>query len=227
MTAIGVSGTLVTAYLTGKASFEASRIIHSEDAPVLPDDRKEKAKIVVPMVWKLYIPAGVSAGLTIASILGALRVQSRRSAAITAAYSLSEKAFAEYKEKVVEQLGTKKEQKIRDEIAQDRVNNNPPGKELMIAGSGEVLCCELYTNRYFHSDMESLRKAQNDINAKLFREMYATLNDFYYLVGLSPTSESGNYGWESDKQMELYFSAVLSDDNRPCMTFEYNYIKIL
>jgi len=97
----------------------------------------------------------------------------------------------------------------------------------LMSGPGNVLCCELHTGRYFISDMESLRRAQNDINAKILKHDYATLDDLYYILGLKTTSTSGNLGWTSGRQLEMSYSTMLTEDNRPCITFEYNYIKPL
>jgi len=81
--------------------------------------------------------------------------------------------------------------------------------------------------RYFACDIEKLRKTQNELNARLIKHDYATLDDFYYMLGLRQTTVSGTMGWTSDKMMELIFSTTLSDDGRPCLTFEYNYTKTL
>lgn len=219
LTAIGVSGTLSTAYLVGKASFEAAEILDRE-MPCHP--RKDR----IVHVWKLYIPAAISASLTVGCIIAANRIGSKRAAAAYSVLSVTEKAFAEYKDKVVETIGERKERTVQDSIAQDRVNANPTaGRDIIVAGPGNVLCHELYTGRYFYSDMESLRKAVNELNARLNREMYANLSDFYSIVGLPYTSNSDEIGWDSDKLLELRYTTVLSDDGRPCIAFDYNYTK--
>lgn len=224
LTAFGISGTIGTAYLAGKASFKAAHILNTEE---LATGKHLEPKDAVKHVWKLYIPAGVSGVATIACIVGVTKISSRRTAAITAAYSLSEKAFSEYKNKVVETLGEKKEKKVRDEVHAAQISNTPPTSTgLVLAGTGDVLCCETWTGRYFNSDMETIRKAVNVINAKLNREMEATLSDFYYLIGIPTTSSSSYSGWNSDKLMDLDFSTLLHD-GRPCLAFEYNYVKIL
>ena len=219
LTALGVSGTVTTAYLTGKASYRAARRLSEEPAWL---SNREK----VELVWDLYVPAAVSGAVTIGCIVGATRVSSKRAAAAYSLVTLSEKAFEEYREKVVEKLGERKEQEVRDEIAQSRVNANPPGSAIVV-GSGNVLCCELFTMRYFQSDMESLRKAENNINAKLNSHDYATLDDFYYMIGLGFTSDSGSIGWESDRLMSLDFTTTLSPDGKPCLAFGYNYTRPL
>jgi len=221
LTALSVSGVISTSYLTGKASFNAARQLETE----LPDlTTKEKAKLI----WRHYIPAGISGTLTIGCIIGATKVSGRRTVAAVTAYSLSERAFAEYKEKVVEELGKGKEKKIRDDMVQEQVTKTQPGsKEVIIAGTGHILCCELFTHRYFRSDMETLRKAQNDINARVVNDLYVTIDEFYDLIGLPYTSHSNSLGWDSDKLMELEFSTVLAEGGEPCLAFDYNYTKPL
>jgi len=227
LTALGVAGTVTTAYLAGAASYKAARIIENEESKNgIISDPKERFKHRANLVWQLYIPVGLSGTATVACIIGASGVNARRTAAAAGAYTLTERAFSEYREKVVEQIGENKEQKLRDEVAQDRVLANPPkSSEVIITGSGNVLCCEMYTKRYFESDMETLRKAQNDINAKILQDLYVPLSDFYYQIGLPATTQSTNVGWDSDKLMELKFSTVLTEDGRPCLSFEYNYVK--
>jgi hypothetical protein len=217
LTALAVSGVVTTAYLAGKASFQAAGHLESQDPHMSNKDRAR-------LVWKLYIPAGLTGAATIACVIGATKVQGKRTAAAVTAYSITERAFSEYKEKVVEQIGKGKEQKIRDEIAQDTVTKTSGNKEVVIFGSGQVLCCELYTHRYFRSDMESLRKAQNEVNALLVESGYVPLFEFYERIGLPYTSASGELGWEI-KLMDLRFSSCLSENGEPCLAFEYNYVK--
>jgi hypothetical protein len=221
LTALAVSGVVTTAYLTAKATFKASG--HLEDqSPHM--STKDKTKLV----WKCYIPAGVSGAFTIGCIVGASKANGARTAAAVTAYSITERAFSEYKEKVVEQLGKGKEQKIRDEIVQDRVNRKPPSaQEIVMIGPGKVLCCELFTRRYFRSDMETLKKAQNELNARIVHDTYVPLDEFYDIISLPYTSNSNKIGWDSDKLMELTFSTVLSDGGEPCLAFDYNYTKPL
>lgn len=229
LTALGVSGVITTSYLAGKASFKAAELVADNENPNADEDRNRREIFLdrARYTWKLYIPTGISGVLTIGCIVGASKATGRRTAAAVTAYSLTERAFSEYREKVVEQIGKGKEQKIRDDIAQDHISENPPSGEVVIMGRGEVLCCELFTHRYFRSDMETLRKAQNDINALVISEMYVTLEEFYDMIGLPHTAISGDLGWSSEKLMELYFTTTLSEDNEPCLAFNYNYTRPL
>lgn len=220
LTALGVSGVITTAYLVAKASFKSAIALQYADP-------KQGLKDDVKLVWQEYIPAGIAGGLTVCCIIGASKSNAKRTAAAVTAYSLTEKAFAEYKDKVVEEIGKGKEQKIRDEIVQEKVLNKSPGQEVILVGPGHVMCCELFTGRYFRCDMETLRKTQNVINGKINNELYVALDEFYELIGLPNTTNSANLGWNSDKQMELMFSTVLSSAGEPCLAFDYNYTKPL
>lgn len=232
LTAIGVTGVVSTAYLASKASVKAHELIEDDMEAnkaarplfVHTPTRKETFQLT----WHLYIPVVLSGVGTIACIIIASKGNAKRTAAAVTAYSVTEKAFSEYKEKVVEQLGKGKDQKVQDAIAQDQVRLNPPtSNEIIILGNGTVLCCELYTGRYFESDMESLRKAMNEVNRWLISNRKATLNDFYDEIGLPYTDASGKLGWLDDEFMDLIFSATLTENDKPCMTFSYNYVKPL
>jgi len=228
LTAIGVVGTLSTAYLTGKASLRAADLIFEENMNLnvnrsLKDsvetlDARDKVKLT----WKLYIPAAASAGLTVAAIIFANRIGSRRAAAVAAAYAISERAFEEYRSKIVEKLGPKKEQLARDEIAQEQINRNPVSKNIVIfAEDKSVLCYESFTGRYFLSDHETLRAAMNDVNEQILHDGYASLGEFYIRVGLPQTSYSEEVGWNTDNLLELNFSTCISEDNKPCFSVIY------
>lgn len=224
LTTIGVIGLGTTAILTGKATFKAADILANEEFRLAKEGSNYELtnRDKVELTWKFYIPAVGVGALSCGAIIGANHIGSRRTAAVAAAYSLSERAFTEYKGKVVEKLGEKKEKAVRDEIAQDRVDANPvSGREVIIIEGKSVLCYDTYSGRYFMSDMETLKKAQNDVNYQILSDMYASLSDFYQRVGLSATASSEEVGWTTDKQLELELSGTLSEDQRPCIAVSF------
>lgn len=220
LTALGVTGSVTTAFLTGKATVKAVRILDEQWVYTDIHGEREK-KEAFKLVYKEYIPAFGVLAVTVTCIIAANQVGSRRAAAIASAYALSEKAFTEYKEKVVEKIGAGKEREVRDEIAQDRVNANPVSN-VVIIGTGEVLCFEAYTGRYFMSSVETLKKAQNDVNYMVVNNMYASLSDFYDKVGLPRTKMSDDVGWNCDAMMEMELSTCLADDGRPAVSFTFH-----
>lgn len=223
LTGVGVTGTITTAVLTGRASYKAAQIIDDEmRARVNQTNEVVSSKEKLKLVWPMYIPAVGVGGLTIASIILANRLSSKQAAALTAAYGISEKAFQEYKEKVVEKLGQTKETAIRDDIAQDRIKQQPVNtRELVITGNGKVLCYDMLTGRYFESSVEEIKRAENAVNYEIVTSDSATLSKFYDEIGLSPTAYSDSVGWDIDNRCEVQFSTVMSVDDRPCIALDY------
>lgn len=226
LTGIGVVGTVTTAVLTGKASFEAARILDDKRDIWRCLEEEPPLRTKAGLVWKLYIPPVLSTCVTVGAIIFANRISTRRAAALAAAYTVSEKAYSEYKDKIVEKIGEKKEQEARDEIAQDKVTRTPPSNDILITSGGQELFLESYTGRYFFSDMETLRKAENDINRNIRNNDYASLTDFYNLIGLQDTTISDEMGWNHDNHLELYFSATITDRGKPCVVMTYTFAPI-
>lgn len=250
LAALGVSGTLTTAYLAAKAAFKSSDVLreaemdkaeslrkeyyeeHQDESPLHYDDENESpwmepltTQEKVQAVWKLYVPAAASAALTVAAIVLAVRVQDRRNAALAAAYTTVEKSYAEYRAKNLEKLGKSKEQKLRDEIAQDRINRSPKVDRVVIAtGKGDTLCQDAWSGRFFTSSRNLVDKAVNEFNSQLNKDGFASLTVFYDLLGISGISESDYIGWRDGELMELQWSAVIDEDDEPalCFTFRNN-----
>ena len=172
LSVVGVGGSVATALLTGRATFKAARLIDHEqevanaawregewDTPPHEFSKTEKAKLV----WHLYLPPIALGVLTVTCIIAAHRISTKQIVALTAAAGISERALTEYKDKVL-RSGAKEDEKIHSDIAQDRVNKFPPSSQVMIAGSGDVLCYDMLTGRYFQSTMEELKRAENKVN---------------------------------------------------------------
>lgn len=226
LTAIGVTGVITTAYFTGKASFKAAEVLRENQPWDLNEIGKPGPEPLTPrekfeLLWKLYIPAVATGVGTITCIIMANRIGTRRAAAMASAYVMSERAFTEYKEKVVEQLGEKREQKIRDEIQQERMDRDGVTLSPLPAGSRKVWCKDAWSGRYFPGSMEIIKKAQNDTNHEVLSYGYASLTDFYSRLGLEGTKDSDNLGWNSDKMMDVTFTTALSDDQEPVLVMDF------
>lgn len=217
LTAVGVTGTIATAYQTGKATYKAASVLHDE-SPALTESNVEKVRLV----WKFYVPPVLTGAWTIGAIILSHRVSSKRAAAVAAAYSISERAFSEYKEKVIEKIGENKERDVRTEVAQQRMKDQPVSQSnVIVTGGGEVLCYDMFTGRYFFSEMETIRKAMNDINQEIMAAGYASVTDFCHLIGLQGTIMTDEMGWNHDKNLEIKFDTVISDDGRPALSIAY------
>jgi hypothetical protein len=228
LTGVGVAGTVATAVLTGRASFKAADIIAKEmviiNTAVEPEqDQVQLSKTQKTMlVWPQYIPPVAMGAVTVTSIVMAHRISTKKIAALAVASTISERALQEYKTKVLEKLGERKETEIQEEIAQDQVTKNPPSNQVIIAGSGDVLCFEPLTGRYFNSTIESIKRAENKVNYEIIHYDYCSLSYFFDEIGLSPTDFSDMVGWNVSNRLEIKFTTAMADDNsRPCLVVGY------
>jgi hypothetical protein len=245
LTGLGVSGTVATAYLTGRASFKAAEVIATSKPPVMSEERKQRmraggyndleiaavarSEVVstwnkVGLVWKYYIPP-VAVGVgTITCIVTANKISASRIAALAVASGISERAFQEYKDKVVQTMGDRQERNIRDEIAQDRVDKRPvrPG-EVILSGAGDVLFYDAHSGRYFQSTVETVKRAENKINHELLNGhgTGSSLSEFYDEIGLPPSNYSDSVGWNDGERIEIEQSTTLSSDQRPCISIDF------
>lgn len=220
LTGLACAGVLTTALLAAKETPKAFAIIAEEEKYRERKNIVEMTKIEkVKLTWKRYIPAAVMGTITIGCVIGANRVHTRRNAAIASLYAISESAYREYKTKVVQEIGKTKESKIHDEIANDHITKNPPSKNnVIVTGNGDVLCYETLSGRYFTSSYETIRQKINDLNFRLRDEMYISLNDLYYELGLESIDLGGLMEFNIDKgYIEPQYSTQLTEDGKPCL----------
>lgn len=225
LTGIGIAGMVTTVVLAVRATPKALRLIDEKKADI-PEENIPQIE-AVKAAWKVYVPAVLTGILSTICLIGANSVNQRRNAAIAAAYSLSESALKEYREKVVETIGERKEQAIRDDIAKDKIIENPV-REVIVSDRGSTLCYDSLSGRYFKSDIEKLRRIVNDLNRRMRDEMFISLNDFYCAVDnpdLGPTKLGDMLGWNIDKgYIDLNFSSQLTMDGTPCLVLDYTVV---
>lgn len=231
LTGLGVAGAVTTAVLAGRAGYlvgmDASTQYHEavqENEP-LPEHLLEN-KHLVKTYWKAFVPAAVAGAVTVTAIITGNQIGSRRTAAITAAFKLSEQLSDEYKEKVVKTLGLQKEEKMRAEAAAERMERNPPPAGMIVVAGSDVLFLDELSGRYFQSQIDTVKKAVNEINHKVNNYFHASLSDFYDLIGLEGTKFSSSIGWNTDELLEVQFTATMYGD-KPAILLGYNHGPIL
>lgn len=232
LTGIGIAGMLSTTVFAVRATPKALMLIEEKKREKkFAGEQPELTKVeVIKVAWKPYIPAAVTGAASVACLVGASSVNARRNAALAAAYALSETTLADYKEKVIETLGEKKAQEVKDAIAKDKIENDPVSpKEIVITDKGETLFYESLSGRYFKSDYEAIRSAVNTLNEQLLLDEYISLNEFYEAIGLDSIEPLGEQlKWRvrpdsSDKGLiQLDFSSQLTDDMTPCAVIGFS-----
>ncbi len=226
LTGIGIAGMITTAVMAVRATPKALELINEREAQMDEEELTytELTKVEkVKAVWRCYIPAAITGVLSTVCLIGASSVNLRRNAALATAYTLSETALREYSEKAVEVIGEKKEKAIRDAVAKDKIEKNPVGKnEIIVTGKGDYLCYDAVAGRYFTSDIDKLRKIENELNRRMRDEMFISLNDFYYEIGREGTKLGETLGWSiDDGYIDFDFSSQLAEGGTPCLVVDY------
>jgi hypothetical protein len=237
LTGIGIAGLLTTTVLAVKATPKALKRIEEEKKrqnDILFEEAKAKGETncaqittlkpldVVKVTWQYYIPAAVTGLGSVACIVGASSVNAKRNAALATAYALSETALKEYQDKVVETIGEKKEQVIREQIDKDHIDRNPVSKlDVIDTRKGNTLCYDYYSGRYFYSDIEEVKKAVNLVNSSLLRDDYVSLNELYDDLGLPRNGIGDSVGWNvirlGRELVTARISSQVTDDGRPAI----------
>lgn len=221
LTGIGIAGMIATTVTAVKATPKALRLIDEKE---IQENKRLTATEVVKTTWKCYIPAAVTGTLSVACLIGASSVSLKRNAALATAYTISETALKDYREKAVEVVGEKKAQAIQDAVAKDKIAKDPvEGKEIIMTGTDDVLCYDVLSGRYFKSSQEKINRAVNEVNRNMRTEMYVSLNDFYYEIGLDGIGLGEHLGWNIEKgYMDVQFGSHLASNGTPCLVIAYS-----
>ena len=234
LTASACIGTVATAILTAKSTTLAVEKIadYCEANLRSPEDLSWKEKFSVS--YRVYIPPAIAGVCTLVSIISANRIQYARGAAFALAYSGSEAAFRRYREAVADVVKPKDVQKITSRVAEKSVQEagKPVPGTVLVASSGDVLCYDVFSGRYFKSDIETIRRVENNINGQLNAECYASLNEFYAGLGLPPIAAGELVGWSVPNSLSVEFGSQLTEKGEPVLTIDFlvspkeNYFKI-
>lgn len=224
LTAIGIVGMISTTVLAVKATPKALEQIDAKKK----EEKKDKLTPVetVKVAWKPYIPAIVTGVASTACLIGANTVNAKRNAALATALKLSETAFTEYREKVVEEVGEEKEKVIHEKANVERVNQQLIFYEdgVIHTGNGNTLFFEPISKTVFRSSRNSIEKAINQLNWDMSygNEPYKSLEDFLDAVKLPKYALGNELGWTTSKGMiDVVFTPSTTDTGEPCLSIEY------
>lgn len=231
LTGIGIAGMIFSTCKAVECTPKAIKII--ENTKKEPD---EDLKLIekIKLTWKCYIPSASITICSIACIVGASATNRKRTAALTTACTLSSTALKEYKDSVVKVVGESKNDEIKRLVAKEKIKKTDQKKISVDTQAGEKRFIELYTGQIFTSDIESIRKAINDVNDQMRNNMYVSLNDLFYELGIMDRTRAGDVlGWNLEDgfvEARSFDSAIVYDGNAyivldyknpPTVDFEY------
>lgn len=217
--AVGVASMISATFLAIKSTPKAMEVLDSKkDEELKPID---KVKILAP----IYAPTAVALASGTACIIFSSRITAKRTAALAAAYSISETTLSRYMEKVAEKYGKETVNDIRKEVVEEQMTSNPPEKVIQVQksyGNSRNLFYEPLSGRYFESSTDFIDKAVNNFNRQMRCENRLSINDWFGYLGLDSTDLGDMLGWDIDKgYIDIHYSAKLREDNVPTVAIIY------
>ena len=183
--------------------------------------KKDINKGYIYDVGMAVAPSVILGAGTIACIIFSQKINNRRIAALSAAYTIAENNLIDYKKKVAEIFGETKAEKVDDEVLKDHVDKAfGDGENIIIqnTGHGMDIFFDDFTGQIFYSDLESVISAKNEYNSILNQEaadhMYGRYNveefyekdmhDLYYELGIQDPKAADLRKWRSDTLMGIH-----------------------
>lgn len=231
---IGIAGIITTTVMAVEVTPKACYLIDiaaeekAEKEDILISDSrgvKENLDILGPIdtiktTWKCYLPVVIMGSLTIACFICSYKSGAAKQAAIASAYSIAEKTFNDYREKVIEIVGEDKDKEVREAVAKKQLEETS-SEEIIPFGSGTHLCYDSISGRYFKSDVESIRSKMNDFNHELNGDYYSDLNYWYIILDLPSIGIGHMLGWNANRLMDINFSSQIAPNGEPCIVLDY------
>lgn len=245
--AAGVAGTITATVMACKATLNVGDILDEHDEEMYKvktatEESEENVKKATAIVYtktavafaKNYGPAALVGGVSLTCILASNNILRKRNVALAAAYAGIDKAFKDYRSRVVERFGEKLDQELRYNIKSIEVEEtvvDENGEEKTVTNTVEVVDpnafspyavifddgCNGWTkdpeeNKFF------LLQQQNYANEKLKSQGYLFLNDVYKALGVPVTKAGQAVGWIYDEKNPIgdnYIDFGILDVNSP------------
>lgn len=224
LTGLGIAGFITTIFTACKATPEAINKMEEIESESTPEDTNKEIMIrKIKGITPIYLPSVILGTSSTICIISSLSIANRRTAAAIAAYTISEERYKDYRDKVVETIGKKKEQAIQNEIAQDTIENSDIDEILLaeyIPEAEDVLCYDKISGRYFYSNPIKIKEIETCLNKQLFVNMFVSLNDYYYELGINPTQVGDSLGWNAGDDISFSFSSGMLNDNKTVLVVD-------
>jgi Family of unknown function (DUF6353) len=235
----GVIGSVTSTVLACRATLQLSdtlvatqndlEIAHSiVDVKYTEKDRKKDVAIIytrsVGKVAKLYAPSVLLGAASIAALTKSHNMLQERNLALTAAYAAVDKAFSEYRERVVDKYGEEEDRALRFPVEEIR-EQNEDGNIKTSKGMSDAYENSMYA-RFFDQLSPSwskdpevnflfVRCQQNYANDLLKARGHIFLNEVYDLLGIPRTRAGSVVGWIISDNGDNYidFGVFRHDDS--------------
>jgi len=219
--------------LESKANLDDAKNLRETKPEVYTEEKfhQDRAYLYVRSIvklGKLYGPAIVLGSLSVAALVGSHNILNSRNASLTAAYVTVEKAFDEYRQRVVGEVGEERELEIRhnsekvSKTVEDK--NGPKKKQVSVPGANPSKYAKFFDTDNANWDTTPeynylfLRGQQTYANHRLQANGHVLLNDVYDALGMERTKEGCVVGWVKDsKEGDNYIDFGIFDNTDGAM----------
>ena len=224
---MGIVGVVGATVLACRATLKLNSVLEKSNKTIntIHDNRddeaveytKEDAKKDIVIVYastvldvsKLYAPAVIVGGISIAAIIQSHNILNRRNAALAAAFTTATESFNRYRKNVVDKYGEKIDQELRYGIRTEKVSvtdENGKTKKENVEVMTSLNTVSDYA-RYFDESCHGawnkdpeynlmfLKAQQQYANDKLVAQGYLFLNDVYKMLSIPDSKEGQIVGW--------------------------------
>lgn len=195
LTGLSSVGVVTTTVLAVKATPKALSLIAEAE---MMKGRDLTRMETVRVAWKPYVPAVLTGFSTIACILGINYLSTRSQASMASAYALLNNSYKEYRKKVNELYGEDADTKVKTELAESHL------KEYINVEDEKMLFFDFQSMRHFTSTMQHVMEAECAFLDLVNKQGYASLNEYYNLLGIPPVSFGERQGWFDMERIDPY-----------------------
>lgn len=227
-----VAGVIVTCVCAIKDAKSAEK---DEELKAEKEELKaaKGAKLKAKKLWKVvkrlakrYIRTALAVTVTVTCIVGSHIANSRKIAAMSAAYKITENLLLDHKTAMEEVLEPEKVKEIHEKISENREKRTGVSDQVVnVFPDDKYWFFDPYCGRDFESTMTKVQEAVNTCNDRMIKgDMYCTLSDLYSeidSVALPPTNLTEMVGWNVDKLIELRPYPDINKYNKPCVVIDF------
>lgn len=220
LAALGCLGFITSVVMSARATPKAVSTLKNLGVTYLGKNKVtklEKVKAIAP----IYAPTVGMMLVSTACIVGSSRIHRYRYASLLALYSIGEKSLQRWQNAVVDEVGQKKYEKVRERVVSPDEGTIPTG---VLLDESKVVFFDVFSGRYFKTDsVETVRRIVNDLNDRLIVGDFVALNELYYELGLDRVEFGDEVGWllhDHDETIKVTFDPFMKDD-RPVVSVSF------
>ena len=213
-------------HMEAESEKRAKEDVSIDDAEEIALNKKEKVIIFAKAYW----PVGATFAVSTACVILGLRGQMKRTEAVESALVIAQKELYSQRKAIEEELSKTQAQKIIDGAKQDSAQDiisKSDTDSVEKTGYGNTLCVDLWSGRMFRSDIESIRRAFNDLNAQMIEssDYFTPVNDLYFFLGLEPCDVGRYMGWSYPTDYEKIYpnftSGINETTGEPYLAYDF------